>query len=53
MNFYDYYYIYLDSLGYWNSATNPKFIAEHKQCKAFKKSEVTSLKNLLSEMNRT
>jgi hypothetical protein len=53
MNFNDYYYVYLDSLNTWHSATNPEFIAEHKHCKAFKKSEVTSLKNLLSELNRT
>jgi len=37
-NWNDYTYIYQDSLGHWNIATNPVFIAEHKCCRAVPKS---------------
>ncbi len=33
----DYYYIYRDSLGRLNEATNPKFITEHTSCRAIPK----------------
>jgi len=39
----DYYFLYLNSLNKWNRATNPKFIAEHKYCRAIPKEVVTSL----------
>ena len=35
----DYIFVYKDSQGHWNKATNPKFIAEHKACVAFTKEE--------------
>jgi len=47
----DYYFIYKDSFGTWNSCKNPVFIAEHKCCKAFLKTTVPSIKDLLKEMN--
>ncbi len=36
-NWNDYTFIYRDSLGHWNVAKNPVFIAEHKYCKAIPK----------------
>ena len=33
----EYFYIYRDSFKKWNIATNPQFIAEHKDCRAIKK----------------
>jgi len=39
----DYYFIYKDSLGALNSATNPRFIAEHKSCIALNKQFLPSL----------
>jgi len=47
----EYLFIYKDAIGNWNGCSNPVFIAEHKCCKAFKKSEVTSMKELLDFMN--
>ncbi len=36
-NWNDYTFIYKDSLGRWNIATNPSFIAVHKCCVAVPK----------------
>lgn len=46
-NFDDYVFIYEDSFGNWNTATNPVFIAEHKHCKAIKKTDKKTLKKYL------
>lgn len=32
-----FWFIYRDSLGHWNTAKNPKFIAEHTMCRAIEK----------------
>ena len=50
-NFDEYYFVYKDSLGEWNSATNPVFIAEHKYCRAVKKNEWESVMKLLNTLN--
>ncbi len=50
MNWRDYDFIYKDSLGRWNTATNPEFIAEHTCCRAIKKGE-QPIKDLLKRMN--
>jgi len=36
----DYYYIYRDLLGRYNTATSPRFIAAHKSCVAIPKDMV-------------
>lgn len=50
-----YFFIYRNSTGHWNSATNPKFIAEHTCCRAISKKEVLdqfdSLEELLFDLN--
>jgi len=54
MNFNDYWYIYQDSLGYWSTAKNPVFIAEHKKCQAILKESCSDieLKKHLEELNK-
>ena len=34
-----FWFIYRDSLGNWNTAENPRFIAEHTMCRAIDKVE--------------
>jgi len=52
MNWFDYHFIYQDSLGCWFIATNPAFIAEHTKCKAIKKSECSDIAIHLRELNK-
>lgn len=48
----DYIFIYKDSLGNYNLCTNPVFIASHKCCRAFKKSELDKDPNeIISGLN--
>lgn len=49
MNWEDYVFIYEDSLGMWNVATNPVFIAEQSKCKAVLKTDTDTLKYYLVE----
>lgn len=50
--FKSYYYIYKDSHGKWNQATNPAFIAEHPMCKAIRKSDVKDINEHLKTINK-
>lgn len=52
-NFSNYVFIYLDANGIWNQATNPVFIAEHKQCRAVEKAVLPygSVKIYLENLN--
>jgi len=44
-----YNFVYMDSQGVWNSCTNPVFIAQHKRCRAVKKT--LDLKEILERLN--
>jgi len=51
--FNNYYYIYRDMYGRYNYASNPKFIAEHKNCFAVEKAVVKDKKRYLAKLNNT
>lgn len=53
MNWEDYTFIYKDSLGTWNIATNPVFIAEHGCCMAIKKTDTDTLNKYLGKPELT
>ncbi len=50
--FNDYTYIYMDAHGRWNIATNPVFIAEHKNCKAIKKNDEKEIREYVPNYTR-
>ena len=55
MNQFDkYIFIYCDSHGRWNQATNPCFIAEHKCCRAVEKAIIgtSGINGYLEKLNK-
>ena len=50
--FEDYIYIYMDAHGNWNTATNPMFVAEHKNCKAIKKNDEKEIRKYIPNYTR-
>jgi len=50
--FEDYFYIYKNMFGKWNRATNPKFIAEHKECRAIEKDSVKDINEYIRKLNK-
>ena len=51
-NFEAYHYIYKDAHGKWNTASNPSFIAEHKNCKAIEKAVAPNIEKYLYNLNK-
>lgn len=52
MNEFDnYYFIYKNSMGTWDEAKNPVFIASHTHCRAILKSQVKNIRYLISKLN--
>ena len=49
--FSNYHFIYKDSAGRWNEATNPSFVAAHKQCVAVPREKVESISEYLWKKN--
>jgi hypothetical protein len=47
----DYYFIYKNSQGRWNEATNPRFIASHQYCRAIPKPCIKSISEFLWSIN--
>jgi len=51
----DYFFIYRDATRHWCSATNPVFIAKHRECRAISKekllSKFESIGQFLSKVN--
>ena len=48
----NYHFIYKDINGRWNEATNPSFIAMHKECKAIEKAKIKSISEYLWKLNK-
>ena len=44
-----YYFIYLDSTGRYNTATNIEFIAMHKACRAVRREDIDEYYDLVSD----
>jgi hypothetical protein len=51
MGFDDYWYVYRDFSGNYKTATNPIFIAGHKNCYAVKKENVKDIKKYIYNLN--
>jgi len=51
-HFNNYHYIYKDSQGTWDEATNPVFIAKHTNCRAIDKALVKDIKTYLQLKNK-
>ena len=50
--FSEYVFVYRNSFGDWNVATNPVFIAEHKDCIAIKRDDIKEIRKYIPRYHK-